>query len=429
MHPFLRLSLAALALPLLLPAQATQSARPADPRCAPDNGGMTLPSGFCAIIFADSLAGPRHLTVAPNGDVVVALRGANRDGNRLPGGLVVLRDTDGDGRADAREQVGAFSATGVTVFDGHVYTENGTAILRYALSSGALAPSAQPDTVARDLPGGGHSAKSFVIARDGALYVNFGSRTNVCQERDRTPRSKGVDPCTELETRAGIWRFDARKLGQTPAAGEHFARGIRNAVAITINPRDNALYVMQHGRDDLASFAEFYTAQQNAESPAEELFRVERGDDFGWPYCYFDTDRKQKLMTPEFGGDGRSVGRCASKKGNVAWFPGHWAPNALLFYTGSSFPAKYREGAFIAFHGSWNRYPLPQAGFNVVFQPMRSGRAAGNYEVFADGFAANLGTQRSQGNRRPSGLAQGPDGALYITDDAMGRVWKVVYSR
>jgi glucose/arabinose dehydrogenase len=113
----------------------------------------------------------------------------------------------------------------------------------------------------------------------------------------------------------------------------------------------------------------------------------------------------------------------------VAYFPAHWAPNALLFYTGSMFPARYREGAFIAFHGSWNRAPLPQAGYKVVFQPMRNGRADGAFEIFADGFAPNLNVARStgaSGNHRPSGLAQGTDGALYITDDAMGRIWKVV---
>jgi glucose/arabinose dehydrogenase len=123
------------------------------------------------------------------------------------------------------------------------------------------------------------------------------------------------------------------------------------------------------------------------------------------------------------------VGRCASKKGNVAYFPAHWAPNALLFYTGPLFPAQYRQGAFIAFHGSWNRAPLPQAGYKVVFQPMRDGRASGAFEIFADGFAPNLGVQRTTrtaGNRRPTGLAQGPDGALYIADDAGGRIWKVV---
>ena len=416
--------LLAVLAPVLAAAQAPQRPR-VDARCAPENGGITLPKGFCATVFADSLSGPRQLVVAPNGDVFVALQG-RRD---APGGILALRDRDRDGVADEQRRVGAFRASGIALFDNYLYTDNTSAILRFPLRAGALEPGITADTLVGDLPTGGHALKTFAIGRDGALYVNVGSRTNACQQQDRVNEIPGTDPCTELETRAGIWRFDARKLGQTQATGEHFARGIRNAVAITMNPRDNQLYVMQHGRDQLAGWPKLFTNEQNAEIPAEELFRVTRGDDFGWPYCYFDPLQKKKVLAPEYGGDGQQVGRCASMKGNVAYFPGHWAPNGLLFYTGTAFPARYREGAFVAFHGSWNRAPLPQGGFKVVFQPMRNGRASGEYEVFADGFAPNLNVARGQqstGNRRPSGLAQGPDGALYITDAVGGRIWKVV---
>jgi glucose/arabinose dehydrogenase len=405
-------------------------------RCAPDNGGITLPAGFCASVFADSLPGPRHLQVAPNGDVVVALTGTNRGGQRTSGGVMVLRDADGDGRAEAQRKFGEFNASEVALFDGHLYTETSTAILRYPFAAGAMEPSGGPDTVVGGLPAGGHMAKTFTIGRDGALYVNVGSRTNSCQERDRAANVKGVDPCTELETRAGIWRFDARKLGQTQTTGARWATGIRNAVAITTHPRDGALWVMQHGRDQLSgNWPALFDSVESAETPAEEMFRVSRGDDFGWPYCYYDGALRKKVLAPEYGGDGKTVGRCAGKKGNVAAFPAHWAPNGLLFYTGTTFPAKYRSGAFIAFHGSWNRAPLPQAGFNVVFQPMQGDRAAGAYEVFADGFvsdevrgAARAGQAPPTAKRhRPTGLAQGPDGALYMSDDSMGRIWRVVH--
>jgi glucose/arabinose dehydrogenase len=153
---------------------------------------------------------------------------------------------------------------------------------------------------------------------------------------------------------------------------------------------------------------------------------VSRGDDFGWPYCYYDNAKHAKLLTPEYGGDGAKVGRCAEKRGSVAQYPGHWAPEALLFYSGSTFPAKYRRGAFIAFHGSWNRAPLPQAGYRVVFQPMDGAKTAGAYETFADGFMTQRQGARNAA-RRPMGLAQGADGALYVTDDAGGRIWKIVY--
>lgn len=410
----------------LFPAAAAAQAAQRSPatHCAPDNGGITLPPGFCASIFADSLPAPRHLVVSPNGDVFVAL---------ASGGIMALRDRNGDGVADERNRFGERNhATEVALFDGYLYTENGSDILRYRLPTGSLAPSGDEEIVVKGLPPRGHGAKTFTIAKDGSLYVNVGSGTNACQRDDRKLHSPGVDPCIELETRAGIWRFDARKLDQTQSQGEHFARGIRNSVAITINPHDGDLYVMQHGRDQLggggANWPELYSNEQGAELPAEEMFHVQRGDDFGWPYCYFDPQQRKKVLAPEYGGNGKEVGRCASKKGNVAYFPAHWAPNGILFYTGSLFPAKYRDGAFIAFHGSWNRAPLPQAGYKVVFQPMKDGRASGSYEVFADGFAPNLEIQRSRprsGNRRPAGLAQGPDGALYISDDAGGRIWKV----
>ncbi|WP_349016994.1 c-type cytochrome [Bradyrhizobium sp. Arg237L] len=151
------------------------------------------------------------------------------------------------------------------------------------------------------------------------------------------------------------------------------------------------------------------------------------GGDYGWPECYYDQDQKKLVLAPEYGGDGgKAVGACAAKLAPVAAFPSHWAPNAMLIYTGTQFPEPYRDGGFIAFHGSWNRAPREQAGYNVVFQPMADGKAAGNYVVFADGFA---GAHKDPGRAafRPSGLAMGPDGALYIGDDVHGRIWRITY--
>jgi glucose/arabinose dehydrogenase len=124
-----------------------------------------------------------------------------------------------------------------------------------------------------------------------------------------------------------------------------------------------------------------------------------------------DVNEHHLVLAPEYGGDGKKVGDCARKKEPVATFPAHWAPNALMFYTGSMFPARYKSGAFIAFHGSWNRAPEDQAGFNVVFQPLNGEKAGGKYEVFADDFASTKTGARPTGNHRPTGLAQGPDGA------------------
>jgi glucose/arabinose dehydrogenase len=303
------------------------------------------------------------------------------------------------------------------------------------MKAGELKPSGPPDTIVHSLPyQPGHSTRNFAIGHDGALYVNIGSATNNCSNPDRIPRTPGANPCTELETRAGIWKFDARKKNQTPSAASHFARGIRNAVGIAINPADGKLYATQHGRDDLQGwFAKLgmdsvAALKYGAENPAEELLQVNQGDDFGWPYCYYSVVERKLVQAPEYGGDGKKVGECATKKEPIATFPAHWAPNALFFYIGSTFPARYKNGAFIAFHGSWNRAPEPQAGYNVVFQPLRNGAAVGRYEVFADNFAPNIATGRGTGQRRPTGLGQTIDGGLLVADDAGGKVYKIVYT-
>ena len=410
---------------------ATESARPSavaiagpgrhglPPACAVDNGGLTLPKGFCAIVVADGVPSPRHLVVMPNGDLFVSSSSA---------GIVALRDTSGDGRADVREQWGGFHSSEVAVRGGYLFADATTAVLRFPIRAGSLVAAGPADTLIAGLPGGGHSAKTFALGPDGTLYLNIGSRSNSCQRTDRERESKGNDPCTERESRAGIWTFRTDRLHQTPSDGVHYGTGIRNAVGVAFNTADNALYATQHGRDQLSqNWPSLFDDAKSAETPAEELFRVGMGDDFGWPFCYYDRQLALKVLAPEYGGDGHTVGRCATFKGNVASFPGHWAPNALAFYAGRSFPTRYRNGAFIAFHGSWNRAPLPQGGFNVVFQPMRNGKAAGDYEIFARGFMGDA-AGRERGVHRPTGLAIGPDGSLYVTDDAGGRIWRIMYA-
>jgi glucose/arabinose dehydrogenase len=150
--------------------------------------------------------------------------------------------------------------------------------------------------------------------------------------------------------------------------------------------------------------------------------QLERDADYGWPYCYFDLTQHKLVLAPEYGGDSKMIGLCADKRAPIAAFPAHWAPNDLLLYDGHQFPDAYRGGAFIAFHGSWNRAPFPQGGYNVVFQPLADGKASGPFVVFADGFAGAI-EEPGQAAHRPSGLAMGPDGALYISDDQRGRIW------
>lgn len=405
------------------PGAETAGSNPANPQCAQGNAGLQLPDGFCALVVADGLGRARHLAVAPNGDIFVAPRQSRTDS---VGGVVALRDTTGDGVADVRVRFGDVGGTGIALRGGYLYFAPNWGVLRYPLPSGQLRPSGPPDTIVSGLPDtGNHTAKSLAFGPDGALYVNHGSASNACQVQTRTAGSPGQDPCPELQVRAGIWRYDANKVGQTLADGVHFATGIRNAVGLTY--QDGQLYATQHGRDQLFQlWGDLYSEQQSAELPAEELLRVDQGDDFGWPYCYYDQNLDQLVLGPEYGGDGKNVGRCADKKGPIAAFPGHWGPDGLLFYTGTQFPSRYRGGAFIAFHGSWNRAPLPQAGYNVTFVPFQNGQASGDYEVFADGFAGEQKDPRNAAHR-PSGLAQGPDGSLYVSDDTGGTIFRILY--
>lgn len=414
------------------PAESASAATPSPlaSQCAPDNGGITLPDGFCAIVVTDSLPGARHLVVGDNGDIFVALRNvrAGRDQPVVTGGVAVLRDTDGDGHADVIERWGENGGNDVLLAGGYVYHSPDDAVLRYPLATGDMVPSGPPDTLVSGLPAvDNHTAKSIALGSDGSLYVNIGAPSNACQQQTRTPGSLGQDPCTQLDTRAGIWRFDASRTGQTQADGARFATGLRNVVALRMNPETNVLYGAMHGRDQLHDlWPDLFSVDQSTEKPAEEFVRLQEGADFGWPYCYYDPESHQKVLGPEYGGDGHEIGRCADKALPIIGFPAHWAPNDLEFYTGSQFPAHYRSGAFIAFHGSWNRAPNPQDGYRVVFVPVQGDGFGTDWEIFANDFR-----QEGEGggglSARPVGLAMGPDGSLYVSDSLRGRIWRIVY--
>lgn len=408
----------------------TAEMRLAPAACDKGTGGLRLPAGFCATIFADSIGSARHLVVAPNGDVFVNLQTARRGPvASVAAGQVGLRDSNNDGRADMVERFGTAGGTGIALHNGFLYADAGTSIIRHPLPAGQLRPAGPQEVVVSGMPGlPGHVSRNFAITSNGTMYVNIGSATNVCQVRDRTPGSPGMEGCPELLTRAGIWKFNANTLGQTPSIDARYATGVRNAVSLALDPSGTRLYSVPHGRDRLSQdWPAFFTPEQNAELPAEMLIEVSRGDDFGWPFCYYDGKARQYRLAPEYGGNGAIVGRCERVKAPLYRFPAHWAPNSILFYTGSQFPSRYRRGIFVAFHGSWNRAPLPQAGFKVVFLPLSDGRAQSDFEVFADGFSVENPPPNGAAHR-PVGLAQGPDGALYVSDDVGGRIWRVTWS-
>ena len=415
MHRLLRaLSAAALALGV----HAVDAAQPA---CDKDTG-ISLPAGFCATVFADDLGTARHMVAAPDGTLYVALQSENKGGS-----IVALHDSKGGGHADQVVRFGSEGGSGIVLHGGYLYFATPTSVLRYKLP---VAADAKPETVVSGFPAQDeHAAKSIAIDDQDGLYVNVGAPSNSCQKEDRAAGSWGETPCALLQQHGGIWRFAADKTGQHfPDDGEHYATGIRNAVAIDWFDSEHALYVVQMGRDQLSdNWPKDFTDAQSAELPAEEMFRVERGSNFGWPYCYYDQFQKKKVLAPEYGGDGRKQGDCAKYGQPIAAFPGHWAPEALLQYAGKQFPARYQGGIFVSFHGSWNRAPLPQAGFRVDFLPMTGGKP-GAYETFADGFAGvKVVKDDGSAHYRPMGLTEGPDGSLYIGDTQHGRIWRITY--
>lgn len=403
-----------------------------------DNGGLFLPGGFEALVVADSTGHARHIAVNDNGDIYVKLSSSDK----VRGGNIALRDTTGDGRADIILQFGGLDqkrtsyGTGMVIHDGYLYFSSATNLYRNKLTPGQLIPESETEVVLTDDHDHGihwHITKPVAFDNKGNMYIPFGAPSNACQDISQTPNGApggvGLDPCPELELHGGIWKFDASKIGLTQRDGVEIATGIRSVVAMDWNPGDENLYIVMHGRDNLHSlFPGVFSAWQNALLPSEEFIKVTEGADYGWPYCYYDQMKKQKLLAPEYGGDGETVGRCADMQLPVMGFPGHWAPNGLLFYRGDQFPERYKNGAFIAFHGSTNRAPYPQAGYFVCFVPFENGKPTGEWEVFADGFArVDTIVNTSDAVYRPMGLTTGPDGSLYITDSRKGKIWRVMY--
>ena len=391
-----------------------------------DNAGLKLPAGFSALVVAETGARTRHLTVTPQGTIYVKLN-RPKDGK----GILVLRP-NGSGKADVVSGFGGYGGTGMYSKDGYLYASSDQEVFRYKLDAkGEVINPAQPETIITGLINRRqHESKSVVLDNAGNIYVNVGAYSNSCQVKDRQKGSLGVANCPVLDSAGGIWQFKADKLNQTYGDGARFATGLRNVVGLDWNQQADQLYVTQHGRDQLHdNFPTLYDDKQSAEAPAECLYGLKKGDNAGWPYMYYDPTLRKQMLAPEYGGDGKkeSAGNYLEP---AAAYPAHMAPNALLFYTGTQFPEKYRNGAFIAFHGSWNRAPEPQKGFYVVFQPFKNGKPAGAWEVFADNFAGT--PEKAAAGRpdhKPCGLAQGPDGSLYVSDDKQGTIYRIVYAK
>jgi len=390
------------------------------------NAGLKLPEGFKADMLIEGIGSARHIAVTPEGEIYVKLNRA-RNGK----GILLLHQT-ANGKAEVKTGFGNYSGTGMYIKDGYLYASSNEEVFRYKLNDKyeVINPNEPERIVTGLLNRRQHESKSVVLDNDGNIYVNVGAYSNSCQERDREKGSMGRKGCPILDSAGGIWEFKANKRDQHYGDGVHYASGLRNVVGLDWNQQDNQLFVMQHGRDQLHDiFPDMYTVQQSAVLPAECMYALKKGDNAGWPYIYYDQIKHAKMLAPEYGGDGKK--EVTDKYIDpVAAYPGHLAPDGLLFYTGNMFPERYKHGAFIAFHGSWNRAPEPQAGFFVVFQPFKNGKPDGKWEVFADNFAGS--PQQAASGRaahRPCGLAQGPDGALYVSDDTGGAIYKITYKK
>lgn len=410
---------------------APETSRTADghrDKCDPDDGSLILPAGFCARVVADNLGFVRHIAVDRDGDIYAALRNLRFD----LGGILGLRDTSGDGRMDVVEQFSETPGMAIEIQDNWLYFGADDAVYRYQLGGDGLVPPQPPQTVVGGFPTpqSEHTGKTFAFDGQGSLYVNVGAPSNACQSQDRKAGSQGKDPCPELERQGGIWRFPADATGQSQSDGERYASGIRNAYAIAWSRSADSLYVLQHGRDQLHElWPDEYSTVEGAELPAEEFIQVVPDTTYGWPYCYYDHHAGRMILAPEYGGDGVSSGRCSDYPQPLLGFPAHYSPNDMVFYEAQQFPEHYRDGNFIAFHGSYNRGDLKQVGYQVVFVPFKDGQPDGDWTVFADGFAGDGGPVATpeDAEYRPTGLAIGPDGSLYISDSVQGRIWRVSY--
>jgi glucose/arabinose dehydrogenase len=398
----------------------------AAPAFADEPDGLKLPPGFHADVVADKLGAIRHIAFRDNNEMYIStLRAPTGFG----GGIVAVH-LDAAHKADKTQSFGTVDGgTGIRIYHGMLYASTTSRVYRYKFHGKDLLPDPEPEIVVDGMPASRNVVRGLAFDGKGNLYVSMGATgaANFCTNSPANAVPVGLKPCPILAERAGIWRFSATKLNQQfPKDGEQLATGIRDMAAVDWSPSDGALYAIMHGRDSMNKTFPKIVSAADDDNIGDEMHKVTKGTDFGWPFTYYDGARNIRLVSPEYGGDGKTAAPTGVYSTPVQVFAsGRASPLDLTFYTGKSFPAEYRGGAFITRHGTGRH-----SGFDVVFIPFDKSGKAGEMKEFAEGFAGPSPANRdpAKAKYRPVGVAQAPNGDLYVSDSQAGRVWRIYYS-
>lgn len=380
--------------------------------------------------MAEGLGQIRHFAIRDNGDLYFST--PHNDKGPATGILAVRVDASHK-VVETRNFGTVDGGTGIRFANGALYASSSSGVYRFTFNGNELVPSKDPVLIVDGMPvahpGLPRTNRPIALDTKGNLYIGLDGEADACSDPASDPaKPVGLKPCPYFGTRSGVWRFSATRPGQKfPADGERLATGIRDITALDWSPADGSPYGISHGRDTMdRRWPEAVSAETEAHI-SDEMHRIVKGTDFGWPYTYYDGVLKTRFISPDYGGDGKATPAPGTYSTPVlTWENRRPAPVDLLFYGGTSFPASYRKGAFIVLHGT----QPPRNGYNVVFVPFDKKGVAGKPTVFADGFAAFDDTQTPPRPRyRPVAVAVAPDGALFVADSNKGRVWRISYGK
>jgi glucose/arabinose dehydrogenase len=343
----------------------------------PGGAKLQLPQGFAIDEFASGFARPRLMIHGPSHEIILS--------DTVPNGAVYLLSPDGKSKKKILE--GLDRPFGLALHDGLLYVAEPTSVKRYSYDPKAMTAGPGTEIISYAGLGKGHNTRTILLdPKARKLFVTVGSESN---------SSPGEDP-----RRAAIHRYNLDGSGH-----EVIATGTRNPVGLRLYPGSSDLWAAIQERDGLGDdlVPDYFT-------------RIQPGGFYGWPYAYTgpNEDPTNKGKAPDL------VKRTLEPDMILG---AHVAVLDFLFYTGSSFPARYRGGAFLCLHGSWNR--SQRVGYNVVFVPFKNGRIAGPKEEFLSGWLLDPSKREVWG--RPVGLLQQPDGSLLLTDDGGNKVWHISY--